>query len=298
MKRPLVVLSALILAQSAGAQSQQGKSPNRPDPPMRPHFAKGSLHIPGTGGNPDLSWQKGPVLPGTAVKAIFWGTSWATDTSDKIGGLDSFYWGVGGSSFAKTSDEYSGSNGQVTSTISYSGHIVDSSPAPSGAPSTSQVLAEVCKEITPTANGYYPVYVDTPRGKTGYCAWHSWGSCGTMPVQFAFFFKLDGDSGCDPNSAVPNQSQGLAALANVSGHELSEARTDPTGAGWINKQGQENGDLCAWTFGTMPLTFVNGSQWKIQGNWSNTAYSGRFGYANYLGQKGCLDGGSYPAVAQ
>ena len=48
------------------------------------------------------------------------------------------------------------------------------------------------------ANGYYPVYTDIPRGNAGYCAWHSWGSVGSTPVQFAFFFKLDGDAGCDP----------------------------------------------------------------------------------------------------
>ena len=297
MKRLLVLVIALFLARSAGAQSQ-GRKPTWPDPPMRPHYVKGSLHIPGTGGNPNLSWQRGPVMPSASVKAIFWGTSWATDTSDKISGLDAFYTGVGGSSYAKTSDEYTGSNGQVTSTSSYFGHAIDSSPAPSGAPTTGQVLAEVCKVITsPSANGYYPVYVDTPRGNAGYCAWHSWGSCGATAVQFAFFFKLDGDSGCDPGDTSGLHSQGLAALANVSGHELSEARTDPMGTGWINKQGQENGDLCAWTFGSSLLTFPYNSQWKIQGNWSNTAYGGRFGYPNYLGQKGCLDGGSYPAVA-
>lgn len=297
MKRLLVPLAALILARSAGAQSQQGGAPARPDPPMRPHYAKG-IHIPGMGGNPDLSWHGGPVLTGTSVKAIFWGTSWATDTSDKIGGLDSFYEGVGGGSYAKTSDEYSGSNGKVTSAISFLGHIVDPSQAPSGAPSTSQVLAEVCKVITaPSANGYYSVYVDTPRGSAGYCAWHSWGSCNGVPVEFSFFFKLDGDTGCDPGDTSGLHSQGLAALANVSGHELSEARTDPAGAGWIDKQGQENGDLCAWTYGTPLLTFPNNSQWKIQGNWSNTAYGGRFGYPNFFGQKGCLDGGNYPAVA-
>ena len=41
------------------------------------------------------------------------------------------------------------------------------------------IQAEVCAEIsTPVANGYYPVYVDTPRGHAGFCAWHSWGTCG------------------------------------------------------------------------------------------------------------------------
>jgi hypothetical protein len=84
-------------------------------------------------------------------------------------------------------------------------------------------------------------------------------------VGFAFFFKLDGDAGCDPPDTQTTHSQGLAALANVSAHELSEARTDPaTPGGWYDSQGQEDGDKCAWTFSVPYVTI-----WKLQGEWSN-----------------------------
>ncbi len=113
-----------------------------------------------------------------------------------------------------------------------------------------------------------------PRGSAGYCAWHSGGTCGGHRVEFAFFFKLDGDSGCDPQDTSGLHSQGLAAIANVSGHELSEARTDPASPGaWYDSSGQENGDKCAWTFNVPLVTFSNGTQWKIQGEWSNAAYN-------------------------
>jgi hypothetical protein len=135
------------------------------------------------------------------------------------------------------------------------------------------------------ANGYYPVYTDIPRGSAGYCAWHSYGTINGTPVQFAFFFNLDGDSGCDPGSTVPRQSQGLAALANVSGHELSEALTDPRNGGWYDSRGAENADKCAWKFHN-DETFSNGSTWLIQGNWSNAAYTANTGYI--LG--GCING--------
>jgi hypothetical protein len=82
-------------------------------------------------------------------------------------------------------------------------------------------------------------------------------------------------------------------LSNVSGHELSEARTDPTGAGWFDTSGAENGDKCAWTFNVPLVTLGSGSnstKWKIQGEWSNAAYNAGTGYANSSGQKGCLDG--------
>jgi hypothetical protein len=144
--------------------------------------------------------------------------------------------------------------------------------------------------------------VDQPR-KANFCAYHSWGSCGGVKLQFAFFWKLDGDAGCDPQSSLTGQSEGLKALANVSGHELSEARSDPRGSGWYSSGG-ENGDLCAWTFGGPFVIFTPPSGtsskydvWKVQGNWSNKAANGTSpngpGYRTSLG-RGCVDGTNYP----
>ena len=237
-----------------------------------------------------MIWHSGAIMTTTATSAIFWGPSWVTSPGDKISGMDTWYTGFGNSNYAGTSDEYTGTNGQVTSTVSYGGHFVDSTTA-SGGSKTSAILAEVCKVIpSPVANGYYAVYTDIPRGHSGYCAYHSYGSCGATPVQFAFFWKMDGDAGCDPQSTVAGESQGLAAIANVSGHELSEARTDPRNGGWYDSSGQENGDKCAWTFNVPYVTFSNGSKWKVQGEWSNNAYNSGTGYPNSSGQKGCLDG--------
>jgi hypothetical protein len=147
-------------------------------------------------------------------------------------------------------------------------------------------------------NGYYPVYSDVPRGNNGFCAYHSYGYCGALPgslVQFAFFFDLDGDVGCDPQDTSGLHSQGLAALANATAHEISEARSDPASPlAWYDANGDENGDKCAWTFGAPTpnglVTFSDGTQWKLQGEWSNAAFTAGTGYPNSLGQKGCLSG--------
>jgi hypothetical protein len=153
------------------------------------------------------------------------------------------------------SDEYTGSNGAVSAATTHIGHVIDTTRS-TGGNQTSTILAEVCRAITnpdPSGNGYYAVYTDTPRGHDSYCAYHSYGTCGGVPVQFAFFFDLDGDAGCDPQDTSGLHSQGLAALANVSGHELSEARTDPASPGaWYDSSGAENGDKCAWTFNVPP----------------------------------------------
>jgi hypothetical protein len=293
MKSYFVPVFGVVLFASQFLAAQD-ISARKPEPPkLGPHWAKGFAHTAGSRKSPDMIWHNGAIINSSAVTTIYWGTNWGNTSfvGDKISGLDSWYVGFSNSNYAKTSDEYTGTNGQVGPSNTYGGHVVDTTAA-SGGGSTSAILAEVCKVIGNTAvsNGYYPVYVDLPRGNAGYCAYHSYGSCGSTPVQFAFFWNLDGDAGCDPQSTVPNESQGLAALANVSGHELSEERTDPRNGGWYDSRGQENGDKCAWTFNVPWVTFSSGSQWKIQGEWSNNAYNSGTGYPNSSGQKGCLDG--------
>jgi len=249
-----------------------------------------------TGARPrsaNMTYHGGVIMPTAATKAIFWGASWGAYTGDKITGIDAFYTGWSRSNYANASTEYTGSNGQVGATTTYSGHVVDTSTATGGG-STSKILAEVAKVITSpdtSGNGYYPVYTDIARGGAQYCAWHSSGTVNGVRVQFAFFFKLDGDAGCDPADTTTAHSQGLAAIANVSAHELSEAVTDPASPGaWYDGSGAENGDKCAWTFNVPSVTFSDGSAWKVQGEWSNAAYTAGTGYPNLNGQKGCLDG--------
>lgn len=250
-------------------------------------------------GSANMTYHGGKIMPTAVSKAIYWGPSWGNSTfvGDKISGLDTWYIYHSNSNYAKTVDEYTGTNGQVGATTTHQGHIIDTSTATGGG-NTSAILAEVCKQVTAgniipdaSGNGYYPVYTDVKRGNAGYCAWHSAGSCGGKAVQFGFFFNLDGDPGCDPGDTTTGHSQGLAALANVTAHELSEARSDPANPGaWYDSSGAENGDKCAWTFNVASVGFTDGTRWKLQGEWSNKAYTAGTGYPNSSGQRGCLNG--------
>jgi len=278
----LVVLSAGVL----------GAAVARAEPPEVQKngiaWAKGHDASHGPASKAPLSYHGGGVMnTGAAVQAIFWGTSWPSYSGDKISGIDVFYGGISGSAYLGTTTEYTdGSGNHVSTSVSYGGHLIDGASAGSKDPGTGGVLAEVSKMITnPVANGYYAVYTDIPRGNAGYCAWHSWGTAHGVAVQFGFFFKLDGDAGCDPGDTSGLHSQGLAAIANVSGHELSEAVTDPHLNAWYDRQGAENADKCAWTFNGLEQ-FSNGTSWKIQGNFSNAAYNARLGYDH----AGCVNG--------
>jgi hypothetical protein len=250
----------------------------------------------------NMTYHNGKIMPTVVSKAIYWGPSWASGSfvADKISGLDAWYTGHSGSRYAATVGEYTdtlGGGHQVGSTgFTNQGYVIDTSTAAGGG-STSTILNEVAKQVKagtivldPNGNSYIPVYTDVRRGSAGYCAWHSNGTINGVTVQFAYFFNLDGDAGCDPQDTQTGHSQGLAALANVTAHELSEARSDPMGSAWYDSKGAENGDKCAWTFNVPYVTFPNGTVWKLQGEWSNAAYNAGTGYPNSSGQTGCLDG--------
>lgn len=273
----LLALAACLVSVAvvAGGASAAGGPPQIAAGPAHGYVPSRNASRGGHGHQSPLVWHGGPVMHVTKVVPIFWGSSWSSSTfkGDKLTGLDTFYTGVGGTPYLHTNSEYTDGSGHVnTSTLTKGTDLTDTSATPKGAPSTSQVLAEVAKETgnNPMSGAYYPVYSDQPRGTAGYCAWHSSGTINGIQVEFGFFFNLDGDPGCDPQApSSVNHSQGLSALANVSGHELSEMLTDPQLNAWYDQQGNENADKCAWTFNG--LVTIGGQSWKIQQNWSNAA---------------------------
>ncbi|MGZ3784471.1 MAG: hypothetical protein ACXWR0_08025 [Bdellovibrio sp.] len=243
-----------------------------------------------------MSFHNGSVLKSSSTALIFWGSPWtnSTFTKDKITGLDSFFSGFSGSNYAKTSNEYYDNTGYISSFSNYLGYTVDTSTSPGNNPRTSVIINEVCKMTNnnPDPNAIYFVYTSSSAGNVNYCAWHSWGACSNgAKVQAAYMSNIDGVAGCDPQDSATSHSQGLAALANVTAHELLEAITDPRGAGWFDAQGAENGDKCAWTFPNTAgglSNFPNGTSWKLQMEWSNAAYTAGTGLSNLSGQKGCI----------
>ncbi|MEO7064172.1 MAG: hypothetical protein ABI082_10440 [Dokdonella sp.] len=250
------------------------------------NFAKSP---PGATSSVDMTLHGGNVLVANKTKAIFWG-SWGSP-GDIISGIDTLFGGWNGSGMAGDSTEYYGtSNGNVTSSSTYLGHTIDSTSPPRRALTTSGAVTEACKIAgnNPDPNAVYFIFTSTGAGHASYCAWHSWGNCSNgAPIQVAYMPNITGLSGCNPNSDVAGQSEGLAALANVTSHELSEAITDPRGGGWFDSSNGENGDKCAWSFHN-DVNLSNGSKWKLQMEWSNNAYNAGSGYANTSGQHGCL----------
>ncbi len=123
-----------------------------------------------------------------------------------------------------------------------------------------------------------------------YCAYHTSSTAIVAGKNIRFALVPDPGNtcgGCDGNIAVygqtvtPNGDQGADEMTDSIMHELSETVTDPQLTAWFTAGGEENGDLCNYTYGT-PLTpgpsngatanvLMNGHYYLIQKIWTNVS---------------------------
>lgn len=254
--------------------------------------------------NPNLTYRGGIVMTNAVIKSIFWGTNWMYSSfhKDKLDSMDLFFNGLSGSNYIKTGSEYYGTNGRATTKATYNGRWVDttsaSAVAEGGNPQYNALVNKICSIMTnqwntidPNGMSYIPVFVDIPRpSNMGYCAWHSYAYCGSKRFQFGFHWNMDNDPACDPRDTLNLRSQGASAIANVAGHEVLEAITDPLLNSWLDSNSYENADKCSWKFPTSFVTLSNGAKFKVQSEWSNAAYNGGSGFADASGNRGCISG--------
>lgn len=197
-------------------------------------------------------------------------------------------------------------SGQVphpaSGTAVVAGTWIDNTTAPPQGATQSNIAAEVARAVAhfagqnlrATGDGVQYV-VDFPSGiwpqgfaaKSGgnYCAWHSSTSVnGTQVAYTNFPYIPDAGASCGAgfvgSSAVNPATQGVTI---VGGHEYAETLTDQypgSGIAWEDRNGQENGDKCAWITagnpGASAVVGFSGTQYAVQSLWSN----------NFNGNKG------------
>jgi serine protease len=128
-------------------------------------------------------------------------------------------------------------------------------------------------------------------GQPVYCGYHSQttsvdGLGNPYQIQYAFIpwqntnWPGVGTTGCgmhNVNATSDSFGNGIFdGWSIVTGHEYAEAVTDPDNFatwqdGWLDAQGSENGDKCAWVAGTQNIT-LGSHQFAVQPLWSNEAY--------------------------
>ena len=251
----------------------------------------------------NLTYHNGPVMHTNKVYAIYWVPSGYTVDSGYESLINRFFTDVaadnGKSSnvyFAGT--QYYDTTGNVGYSSSFGGSAVDTSALPASGCRDSyttvcvtdaQLQAEIAKDIKAngwTANSSTEFFMFTAKGIgscygsscafTQYCAYHSWIGSGSTATLYANMPYADTvPSGCD-SGQHPNNDDADATL-NVTSHEHNETITDEQGNAWYDRSGNEDGDKCAWNFGSALGStpygqynqVINGHDYFLQQEWSN-----------------------------
>src|SRR5438445_9253505 len=187
-----------VMLLAGAACSESARTPAGPGPTFDPPAQNDHVFW-ARGEGPALPlglrrWHGGDVLTASKTYAIYWGPSWnnATFAGDKITGLTAFLQGWSGSAYAGTLTEYSGANGQITSTSTFEGGVIDASTPPAGPPGDATLIAEVASLVAiPDPQTLYLIYGTTTRGTASFCGFHTLASAKRHLVQAACFFALE-----------------------------------------------------------------------------------------------------------
>jgi hypothetical protein len=269
----------------------------------------------------NLTYHGGPVMHTNTTYAIYWIPSGFSVSSPYESTINGFFQNVatasGSSSNVYASDtQYSDGSGNITYSSTFAGSYVDTTPFPSGSCDYSGYGSRYSAISACVTDADIQAEVDNVLGKTGwrpsstsiffvftpkdvgscldssstecaftyYCAYHSdyiGGYGHTYYANQPYTDTSDTEPGvCDSGNA-PNGDQASDSTINVVSHEHNETITDQQGNAWYDAAGYENGDKCAWIFGT-PLGGSPGSQYNqvigsgryyLQEEWSNASSS-------------------------
>jgi serine protease len=260
---------------------------------------------PGSGGTSKLlSYHGGTggigVETTPKVYLVLWGSQWANDPSGEAAILESFFNGVGGSHWLNSVTQYC--QAVATGTVNCNGagtpagnqpgifatYLLDNGSAAPSHPTQSQLAAEAVKaaqyfgntSASLNASAQYVIATAHNNNSSGfgtqYCAWHSSTTSTAGNIAYTNLpYITDAGSNCGANF---NGLGANAGITIVEGHELAETITDQfPSTGWLDGNGQENGDKCAWissgSGASANFTFSSGT-FPVQTLWSNAANSG------------------------
>ncbi len=215
-----------------------------------------------------LAYHGGPVVHDGHVYAIFWEPPGNPFPADYKAAVAKYFSDVAADSgkhtnVYSTSRQYTDSSGPAAYRVAFAGSYTDTSPLP----------ASGCSDPQTVGSCYQNPGSDPECAFDVFCAYHSWfGSSGTTLYAIQPFVK-DTPS-CDTGESPTGTS--ADGVLNLVSHEHNEIITDPTGDGWYDQNGEENGDKCAWEFGSLQGAVdhafnqvIAGSSYLLQREWSN-----------------------------
>jgi hypothetical protein len=252
-----------------------------------------------------LTYHGGPVMHTNKTYAIYWvpaGYSVASSYSTIING---FFKNVAAANGLSTNVYYATTqytdtvHGHILYNSAFGGSTLDTHSFPAGDCTDSytsrclgddQIRAEVNRVVT--ANHWSRVgtifFMFTPKGVGScdgvycafrdYCAYHSNFTTSAGDTLYANMPYADTvPAACDAGAGThPNNNPADPAI-NLISHEHNETITDMHGNAWYDSLGNEDGDKCAWTFGTALGSTAYGhynqvigtGKYYLQREWSN-----------------------------
>jgi hypothetical protein len=217
-----------------------------------------------------LNYNGGPVFETAPTVYIVWYGSWKSKDKSII---DYYFAHLGGSTQEKINHTYSDSSGKfIQNKVIHSSkddyHDNYSLGKSLGDSQIQEVVANAIKNghLPSDVNGIYFVlaYKDVSSGNCNqYCGYH--GASNSIVSGETIVYSFVGDPDQCPSSCSapavehdsgkggsPNQDPGADGAISIMWHEFSESSTDEHLNAWWQSAGQgwENGDLCAWNFGT------------------------------------------------
>ena len=254
---------------------------------------------PGGGGSNNLTYHGGTggigVETAPRIYLVLWGAQWNNnDPSGEAGTLTSFYTGVGGSTWLSSVTQYcqgvpsgtslcNGGKAAGNQSGMFAGSWYDNAASAPSRPTQSQLAAEAVKaaahfgNTSAATNSSVQYVIATASGNnatglgTQYCAWHSSTTSSYGNVAYTnlpYMTDAGGNCGANYNGLGPN-----AGITIVGGHEMAETITDQfPSTGWLDANGAENGDKCAWIAsgqGATATTKLSTGTFPVQSLWSN-----------------------------
>jgi len=251
-----------------------------------------------------LQYHNGPVMLTNKVYAIYWVPAGYSVSGSYTSNIDTYFQDVavdnGKTSNVYFSDtQYYQTLGGITKYIKYDttfgGSYLDTNPYPASGcalygPVTKCLTdGQLRKEINRVktlmgwkANSTTEFFIFTAQNVgscvqgycafTYFCAYHSWAKGNLLYANQPYTGTSLPACGV---TFTPNGDFDSDSTINVVSHEHNEAITDPKGTGWWDKTGYENGDKCAWNFGSGVNSghqynqTINGHNYLLQKEWSN-----------------------------
>jgi hypothetical protein len=250
----------------------------------------------------NLAYHNGPVMHTNKTYAIYWVPAGFGVSPNYVSLINGFFQNVAADSGKTTNvyysdTQYDDTHGHVAYSSTFGGSVVDTDPLPPSGCSDpytgvcltdAQLQAEIDRVATAHAWGragaeFFMFTADGVGSCSGnacafsyFCAYHSNFAAAAGDTLYANMPYADTvpqacDSGQHPNGDDAD------ATINVTSHEHNETITDMHGNAWYDRQGNEDGDKCAWKFGTVLGStsygyynqVIGAGKYFLQQEWSN-----------------------------